>query len=51
MMSGRCPFLPQAENEKERLREEEWRTDIPTIGGISYAEADSIVYYYSGDIG
>ena len=37
----------QAEHEKERLIEEEWRTDIPTIGGI-YANADSILYYYSG---
>ena len=37
----------QAEDEKERLRVEEWRTDIPTIGAI-YAMAYSIIYYYSG---
>jgi len=34
-------------NEKEPLRTEEWKTDIPTIGSI-YAAAAGIVYYYSG---
>ncbi|KAG8888430.1 hypothetical protein FRB98_007642 [Tulasnella sp. 332] len=40
-------WLDMGKEEDEPLRKEEWKLDIPTIGGI-YQSTGTIVYYYSG---
>lgn len=37
----------EGKKEREPVRKEEWKLDVPTIG-FTYAAARSVVYYYSG---